>query len=162
MEMPSAPLRTQSYTSEGGYEVFIHSNSDEALCMLLAGADNFGLEHGKGEKAIEWMNSYAEKNKLKFDARLAGNTMQTIKFGSFELFSWSGEWSTARNIVKKVSGKLGIKTIEAGYHEKRDLISAMFGSSSEFAKVYSSGRLAGNLELVKKAGRWAAQAESFA
>jgi hypothetical protein len=128
----------------------------------LAGADNFGLELGKGEKAVEWMNAYAEKNKLKFEARLGGKSMQTLKFGNFELFSWTGEWSTARNIVKKVSGKLAIKTMEAGYHEKRDLLSAMFGSSSEFAKVYSSGRLAGNLELVKKAGRWTAQTESFA
>ena len=128
----------------------------------MAGADNFGLEQGRGAEAIEWINSYAEKNNLKFKARLVGSSMQTIKFGGFELFSWAGEWSTARNVVKKVSAKLGIKAFEAGYHEKRDLLSAMFGSSSEFAKVYSSGRLAGNLELVKKGGHWTAQTESFA
>jgi hypothetical protein len=142
--------------------LLIQINSDESLCRMLAGADNFGLEQGKGEKAIEWINDYVEKNKLKFEARLAGKSMQTLKFGSFELYSWTGDWSTARNIVKKVSGKLGIKTIEAGYHEKKDLLSAMFGSSSEFAKVYSSGRLAGNLELVKKSGRWTTRTETFA
>lgn len=128
----------------------------------MASADNFGVERTSAEKAIEWMNAYAVKNKLKFQARLGGNSIQTVKFGDFQLFSWNGEWSTARNIIKKVSGKLNIKTIESGYHEKRDLLSAMFGASSEYAKVYSSGRLAGNLELVKKSGRWTAHAESFA
>jgi hypothetical protein len=128
----------------------------------MASADNFGLELGKAEKAIEWMNTYAQHNKLKFEARLAQSYMDTIKFGKFQLFSWNGEWSTARNVVKKVSGKLAIKTIESGFHEKRGLLSAMLGSSSEYAKVYSSGRLAGNLQLVKKSGRWIAQAESFA
>ena len=128
----------------------------------MASADNFGLEQGKAEKAIEWMNAYANANNLKFEARLAGQTVQTVKFGSFQLFSWTGDWSTARKIIKKVSGKHGIKSIESGFHEKRDLLSAMFGASSEYAKVYASGRLVGNLELVKKSGRWTPQAESFA
>ena len=128
----------------------------------MAGADNFGLEEAKAKDAIEWIKAYTKKNDLKFDARLADQYVRTLKFGSFQLFTWSGEWSTARNIIKKVSGKLGIKTIESGFHEKRDLLSAMFGASSEYAKVYSSGRLVGNLELVKKSGHWAPKAESFA
>lgn len=128
----------------------------------MAGADNFGLEKGKAEKAIEWMNTYSNTNKLRFESRLLGQSVETIKFGNFQLFSWSGEWSSARKIIKKVSGKLGIKTIESGFHEKRDLLSAMFGASSEYAKVYSSGRLVGNLELVKKSGKWTPQSESFA
>jgi hypothetical protein len=128
----------------------------------LAGADNFGLEQGKAEKAIEWMNTYAGTNSLNFEARLLTQSVETIKFGSFQFFSWSGEWSSARKIIKKVSGKLGIKTIESGFHERRGLLSAMFGASSEYAKVYSSGRLVGNLELVKKSGRWIPQSESFA
>jgi hypothetical protein len=130
--------------------------------MWLAGADNFAVERGKAEKALEWMNAYAKKNNLKFEARLASDSIETIKFGSFQFFSWSGEWSTARNVVKKVSGKLGIKTIESGFHEKRDLLSAMLGARSEFAKVYSAGRLAGKIEMVKKSGHWTARAESFA
>lgn len=108
------------------------------------------------------MNSYTANNKLKFEARLGQSSFETVKFGGFQLFSWNGEWSTARNVVKKVSGKLNIKTFESGFHEKRGLLSAMLGASSEYAKVYSSGRLAGNLRLVKKSGRWIAQAESFA
>jgi hypothetical protein len=128
----------------------------------LAGADNFGLEEGKADKAIEWMNAYAKKNNLKFEARLAGHSMSTIKFGNFQLFSWNGEWSSARNIVKKASGKLGIKTIESGFHEKQDLLSVMFGASTEYAKVYSSGMLVGKLAMVKKSGRWAPKTETFA
>ena len=128
----------------------------------MAGADNFALEESKAAEAIEWMNSYAKKNSLKFEAKLSGHSMQTVKFGNFRLFSWKGDWSSARNIAKKVSGKLGIKTIESGFHEDRDLLSAMFGGGSEFAKVYSSGRLVGNVELVRKSGRWATRAESFA
>jgi hypothetical protein len=38
----------------------------------------------------------------------------------------------------------------------------MFGSSSEFGKVYSSGKLVGQIETVKRSGRWTAKAESFA
>jgi hypothetical protein len=128
----------------------------------LAGADNFGLEEGKADKAIEWMNAYAKKNNLKFEARLAGHSMSTIKFGNFQLFSWNGEWSSARNIVKKASGKLGIKTIESGFHEKQDLLSVMFGASTEYAKVYSSGMLVGKLAMVKKSGRWTPKTETFA
>ncbi len=128
----------------------------------MASADNFCLEEGKAEKAIEWMNAYAEKNGLEFEAKLSGQSMQTIKFGSFQLISWSGEWSTARNVIKKVSGKLGVKTVESGFHEKRDLLSAMFGGGTEYAKVYSSGRLVGNLVLARKSGQWVAKSESFA
>ena len=128
----------------------------------MAGADNFGLEEGKAEKAIVWMNAYAKKNNLKFEAKLAGHSMQTLKFGNFQLFSWNGEWSSARNIVKKASGKLGIKTIESGFHEKQDLLSVMFGASTEYAKIYSSGILVGKLAMVKKSGRWMPKTETFA
>jgi hypothetical protein len=127
----------------------------------LAGADNFGIEEGKADKAVEWMNSYAKKNNAKFEAKLGGYSIQTIKFGSFQLFSWSGDWSSARNIVKKASGKLGIKTVESGFHEKRDLLTAMFSAGSDYAKVYSSGRLVGKIELVKKSGKWTAKSEAF-
>jgi hypothetical protein len=127
----------------------------------LAGADNFAVEESRAAEAIEWMNSYAKTNELKFQATLAGHSIQTVKFGSFQLYNWKGEWSTARNIARKASAKLHIKTIESGFHEKRDLFSAMLGGGSEFAKVYSKGRLVGNIQLVRKSGRWTAKAESF-
>lgn len=126
----------------------------------MAGADNFAVEQGKGGQAIEWMNEYAKKNKLKFEAKLSGYSMQSVKFGAFELMSWKGDWSVARNIMKKASSKLRVKTIESGYHEKKDLLSAMFGSA-EFGKVYASGNIVGQVELTSKGGKWAVKAESY-
>ena len=128
--------------------------------MTLAGADSFAVELGKGEKAVEWMNSYAEKNGQKFEAKLAGYTMQTVKFGDFEMITWAGDWSVARNIIRKASGKLNAKVIESGYHEKRGLLDAMFGGA-EFGKVYSGGKISGRIELDKKGGRWMARAEAY-
>ncbi|HEX9677301.1 hypothetical protein [Nitrososphaera sp.] len=126
----------------------------------MAGADSFAVEQGKGKEAVDWMNEYAKKNKLKFEAKLEGYSMQSVKFGVFELISWKGEWSVARSIMKKVSGKLRIKAIESGYHEKKDLLSSMFGSA-EFGKVYSGGYLVGQIELTSKGGRWTLKAESY-
>jgi hypothetical protein len=127
----------------------------------LAGADNFAVEHRKAQQAIEWINAYAKKNNHKFECKLTGYSMQTVKFGSFEMITWSGEWSAARNIIQKASRELRAKVIESGYHEKRDLLSAMFGVSSEYGKVYSNGKLVGQIEMNKKAGRWIAKDESY-
>ncbi len=127
----------------------------------MAGADSFAVEHQKAQKAIEWINAYAKKNDYKFEAKLAGYSMQTVKFGSFELITWSGDWSAARNIIQKASKQLRAKVIESGYHQKRDLLSAMLGGSSEYGKVYSNGKLVGQIEMNKKAGRWVAKAESY-
>jgi hypothetical protein len=127
----------------------------------LVGADSFAVEHRKAQEAIKWMNAYAKKNNQKFESKLTGYSMQTIKFGSFEIITWSGDWSTARNVIKKASKQLRAKVIESGYHEKRGLLSAMFGSSSEYGKVYSNGNLVGQIEMNKKAGRWVAKAESY-
>lgn len=126
----------------------------------MAGADNFAVEQGKGGQAVEWINEYAKRNKLKFEAKLSGYSMESVKFGAFELMSWKGDWSVARNIMKRASAKLRVKTIESGYHEKKDLLSAMFGSA-EFGKVYSSGNIVGQVELTSKGGRWAVKAESY-
>lgn len=140
----------------------IHSNIASAAEMSLAGSDNFAVEQGKAKEVIQWMNEHAKKNSQKFQAKLSGYTMETTKFGTFEMIVWSGDWSVARNIMQKASGKVRAKVIESGYHEKRDLLSAMFGSSSEFGKVYSGGKLIGQIETIKKSGKWTAKAESFA
>jgi hypothetical protein len=127
----------------------------------LAGADNFAIEHRKVQQAIEWINAYAKENNYKFECKRTGYSMQTVKFGSFEMITWSGDWSAARNIIQKASKHLRAKVIESGYHEKRGLLSAMFGVSSEYGKVYSNGKLVGQIEMNKKSGRWIAQDESY-
>ncbi len=127
----------------------------------LAGADSFAVETRKAQQAIEWINTYAKNNNHKFECRVAGYSLQTVKFGNFEMVTWTGDWSIARNIFHKASRQLRAKVIESGYHEKRDLLSSMFGSSSEYGKVYSNGKLVGQIEMKKKAGRWIAKAESY-
>ena len=67
--------------------------------MLLAGADSFAVEQGKAQEVVDWLNEHAKKNGQKFQAKLSGYTMQTAKFGTFEMISWSGDWSVARNIM---------------------------------------------------------------
>jgi hypothetical protein len=127
----------------------------------LARSDNFAVEHQKAQQAIEWLNAYAKKNNHKFECKLTGYSMQTVKFGSFEMITWSGDWSAARNVIQKASKQLRAKVIESGYHEKRGLLLAMFGVSSEYGKVYSNGKLVGQIEMNKKAGRWIAKDESY-
>jgi len=129
--------------------------------MMLAGADSFAVERGKAQQVVEWMNAQTKNANQKFEAILTGYTMQTIKFGDFEMVAWSGEWSVARSIFKKASSKMRAKVIESGYHEKRELLSAMFGSSSEYGKVYSNGKLVGQIEMIKKSSKWTVKVESF-
>jgi hypothetical protein len=127
----------------------------------LAGEDSFAIEQRKAQEGIKWMNEYAKKNNYKFEAKLKGYSMETVKFGIFELVSWSGDWSAVRNIAQKASKHLRAKVIESGYHQKQDLLSAMLVGSSEFGKVYSNGKLVGQIEMKKKAGKWRAKAESY-
>ena len=129
--------------------------------MMLAGTDSFAVERGKAQQVVEWMNAQTKNANQKFEALLAGYTMQTIKFGDFEMIAWSGDWSVARSIFKKASSKMRAKVIESGYHEKRELLSAMFGSSSEYGKVYSNGKLVGQIEMIKKSSKWTVRVESF-
>jgi hypothetical protein len=125
----------------------------------LASADNFAVEQGKAEKAIEWMNFYAKKSNKRFEAKLQGYILSTIKFGSFEVISWKGDWSSARKIMVKASNKLKIKVLEAGYHKKGNLLSSFFGVSSEYAKIYCNGNFIGQIELQLKLGKWTAKTE---
>ena len=127
----------------------------------MARADNFAVEKGKADRAIEWMNSYAKKNNEKFEVKLEGYFLSTIKFGSFEVISWKGDWSTARNIMLKASSRLNMKVLEAGYHEKSNLFSSFFGTSREFAKVYRTGILIGQIELGSKSGKWTIKSEKL-
>jgi hypothetical protein len=127
----------------------------------LAGADNFAIEERNGAKAIEWMNLYAKKNGKKFETRLEGYTLSTTNFGNFEVISWNGDWSAARNIIIKVSRKLNLKVIESGYHQKGDFLRSLFLISKEFAKVYSDGRLIGNIVLGMVSGKWTVESETL-
>ena len=142
----------------------------------MAFADNFGVEDRKAEEAIKWMNSYALDNNKKFEAKLEGYLLTTKNFGNFEIISWKGDWSFARNLIIKVSRKLSTKVIESGYHQKNSfflsLIGAknhqknsfflsLIGANKEVAKVYKKGGIVGNLIIDKKSGKWIVKSEKL-
>jgi len=120
----------------------------------LASANNFGIEKGKSDVALKWINEYLAKNNKSFKISVTTNQLDTLNFGTFDLIEWHGDWSIARNVVKKVSSKLNIKVVEAGYHKKGNIVESFFGMSQEYCKVYSSGKFVGTLILKKKSGVW--------
>ena len=125
----------------------------------MTSANNFALEQGKSAKAIDWMNSYAKMKNRKLEIRSENYSLCTLKFGNFDAISWNGDWSAARLIIVKASSKLNMKVIEAGYHKKGSLISSLLGVSDEIAKVYSGGKLVGNIVLKSKSGKWIVKSE---
>jgi hypothetical protein len=125
----------------------------------LTSANNFALEQGKSAKAIDWMNSYAKMKNRKLEIRSENYSLSTLKFGNFDAISWNGDWSAARLIIVKASSKLNMKVIEAGYHKKGSLLSSLLGGSDEIAKVYSGGKLVGNIVLKSKSGKWIVKSE---
>ncbi|HET7644018.1 MAG TPA: hypothetical protein VFK40_10960 [Nitrososphaeraceae archaeon] len=127
----------------------------------MANADNFGIEERKAEEAIVWMNSYAIDNKKQFQAKLEGYLLITKNFGNFEIISWKGDWSLARNLIIKVSRKLSAKVIESGYHQKDLFLLSLIGANKEIAKVYKKGNIVGNLILTKKSGQWIVKKEKL-
>jgi hypothetical protein len=127
----------------------------------LARSDNFAVEKGKAEKAINWMNNYAAARNKKFNTKLIGYTISTVNFGTFEVISWEGEWSAARHIIVKVSSKLNMKIVEAGYHSKSNILESFLGLGKEYAKVYSGGVLTGNIVLGIKRGKIIADSEKL-
>lgn len=127
----------------------------------MARSDNFAIEKGKAEKGINWMNTYATTRNKKFNAKLNGYTLSTVNFGNFEVISWEGEWSAARQIIVKASSKLNMKIVEAGYHSKSNILESFLGLGKEYAKVYSGGVLTGNVVLGIKGGKIIANSEKL-
>ena len=46
----------------------------------MGNSETFGVEKGYGKEAIQWMNEKAEKEDLKFEARLYGYEITTKNF----------------------------------------------------------------------------------
>jgi len=126
----------------------------------LASSSNFAIEKGKSEKAVSWIKDFNIKNNNKsFKISVSKYPLNTLNFGSFDLIEWQGDWSIARNVVKKVSGKLNIKVIESGYHKKGNIVESFLGMSKEYGKVYSGGKFIGTVIFAKRSGRWIAEKE---
>lgn len=125
----------------------------------MASSNNFAIEKGKGEIAINWINEFTTKNKKPLKISISEYSLNTLNFGNFSLIRWEGDWSVARNAVRKVSSKLNIKVIESGYHKKGNILESLFGMSKEYGKVYSGGKFIGTVVFAKKSGTWVAEKE---
>ncbi len=127
--------------------------------IILASADNFAVEKGKNSPVLKWIEEFNNKNNKSFKIAISKNQIHTLNFGDFDLVEWNGDWNIARNIFKKLSSKLNIKVIEAGYHLKGNIIESFFGMSKEYGKVYSGGKFVGTVILKKKSGIWVVEKE---
>ena len=110
----------------------------------MAESETFGVESGFGERALEWMNARAKKNKSKFEARAYNYEITTKNFGTFEMFSWIGDVKVARSLITKVSMRFKIRVIEGGYRSKEKIFKR---KKTDFAMVRKGERVIGHLEF---------------
>ena len=110
----------------------------------MAESETFGVESGFGERALEWMNDRAKKNKSKFEARAYNYEIATKNFGTFEMFSWIGDVKVARTLIIRASKRFKIRVIEGGYRTKEKVLKT---TKSDFAMVRKGERIIGHLEF---------------
>lgn len=108
-------------------------------------SETFGIEKGRGEEVIAWLNEHAKTQKIKLEARLYGYTISTKNFGDFEMFSWIGDVQVARKLIIKASKRFKVKVIEGGYKPKDKVISM---KKFDFAKVKKGDKTVGQLEFA--------------
>ena len=123
-------------------------------------SETFGIEKGHGQETIDWLNEEAKKDKLKFEARLYGEEIETQNFGTFELFSWIGDVQVARKLVIKASKRFKIKVIEGGYRTK-DKIFKM--SKQDYGVVRKGDKVIGHLAFTAPilGGKWKVSEEEL-
>ena len=117
-------------------------------------SETFGIEKGRGEEVISWLNEQAKSQKIKLEARLYGYSVSTKNFGDFEMFSWMGDVQVARKLVIKASKRFKIRIIEGGYKPK-DKIFKM--KKIDFAKVKKGDKTIGLIEFTASRfgnGQW--------
>ncbi len=116
-------------------------------------SETFGIEKGYGQQVIEWLNEESRKSKLKFEARLYNEDIETKNFGTFEMFSWIGDVQVARKLIVKASKRFKIRVIEGGYKTKEKIIKI---SKQDYALVRKGDRVIGHLALTSPlfGGKW--------
>ena len=110
----------------------------------MAISETFGIEKGKGEEVIAWVNEQAKSQGTKLEARLYGHDISTQNFGDFEMFSWMGDVQIARKLIIKASKKFKVKVIEGGYKPKEKLFRM---KKFDYAKVKKGDKTIGQLEF---------------
>lgn len=107
-------------------------------------SETFGVEKGRGEEVIAWLNEHAKTQKIKLEARLYGYNISTKNFGDFEMFSWIGDVQVARKLIIKASKRFKVKVIEGGYKPKDKVLSM---KKFDFAKVKRGDKTVGQLKF---------------
>ena len=108
-------------------------------------SETFGIERGRGQEVVTWLNEQAKSQKIKLEARLYGYSVSTKNFGDFEMFSWMGDVQVARKLVIKASKRFKIRIVEGGYKPK-DKIFKM--KKIDFAKVKKGDKTIGLIEFA--------------
>ena len=111
----------------------------------MADSETFGVEKGRGEEIVTWLNDQAKSQSIKLEARLYGYNVSTENFGGFEMFSWIGDVQNARKMIIKASKRFKVKVIEGGYKPKDKIIKM---KKFDFAKVKKGDKTIGQLEFV--------------
>ena len=119
----------------------------------MGDSETFGVEEGRAEEVIKWLNDQAKNNKIKLEARLYGYSITTENFGKFELFSWMGDVQAARKLIIKASKRFKVKVIEGGYKPKERVLRM---KRFDFAKVKRGEKTIGQLEFIapRFGGQW--------
>ncbi len=107
-------------------------------------SETFGIEKGRGEEVIAWVNEQAKSQGTKLEVRLYGHDISTQNFGDFEMFSWMGDVQIARKLIIKASKKFKVKVIEGGYKPKEKLFRM---KKFDYAKVKKGDKTIGQLEF---------------
>lgn len=110
----------------------------------MAISETYGIEKGKGEEVIAWLNEQSKSKGTKLEARLYGYSISTQNFGDFEMFSWMGDVQIARKLIIKASKKFKVKVIEGGYKPKEKVFRM---KKFDYAKVKKGDKTIGQLEF---------------
>ena len=111
----------------------------------MGDSETFGVEKGRGEEIVSWLNRQAKSQSMKLEARLYGYSISTENFGDFEMFSWIGDVQIARKMIIKASKRFKVKVIEGGYKPKEKIIKI---KKLDFAKVKKGDKTIGQLEFT--------------
>ena len=107
-------------------------------------SETFGVEKGYGVQAVEWMNTEAKKDGLKFEARLYNQEITTKNFGTFEMVSLIADPKAARELTMRASKRFKIKVIEGGYKTRKLLVKV---AKNEYGMVKKGDRVVGQIEF---------------
>lgn len=107
-------------------------------------SETFGVEKGSGQKVVDWLNEYTQKEGLRLEARLYGYDLVTKNFGTYEMFSWRGDVQVARKLINKASKRFKVKVIEGGYKTKERIFHLR---KSDYGMVRRGDKVIGHLEF---------------